>query len=475
MLFGMSQAEPDQVPYDTFLSRLHTDDWEATQSAIKKFAASKGSYDVIHRVVWQDGSVHWLRCKGRFLNNSREAIGVSIDVTWLKHAQQQQEEIEEKLRKLNDELESRVKERTKELEQSSARLAMQAELLDLASDAIFVRGLDGRITYWNRGAERLYGWSREEAVGRTTSELLHTEFPVPVSEILSSESWQGELRQVKRDGTPVVVASRWTTLRDAASRPVAWLEIGTDISAQKVAEETARKLSSRILALQDEERRKIARELHDSFGQNLTALKMNLEALLGSAASGITAGRERVSECISLVEQCLSETRTLSHLLHPPLLDEAGLASAAMWYVEGFAKRSGLRVTCDIPKNLPRLRSNAELGLFRVLQESLTNVHRHSNCSAAQVHLQIHGEHIVLTVRDNGTGMSAERLQQIRETGAGVGIGLAGMRERLRDLGGELQFQSDASGTVVMATLPIAGGGTTGIEQPAIPACTPAA
>jgi signal transduction histidine kinase len=246
-------------------------------------------------------------------------------------------------------------------------------------------------------------------------------------------------------------------LRDNENKPIAWLEINTDISARKRAEQAARSLSSRILALQDEERRRIARELHDSFGQYLTFLKINLDLLQGNTTfpEGQTANAGRLSECIEIVNRCLVETRTLSHLLHPPLLDEAGFTSAATWYVEGFAKRSGLTVKCDIPSSLPRLRSNAELGLFRVLQESLTNVHRHSNCSEASVTVHAGAGHMTLAVSDNGSGISAQRLRELRESGPGIGIGLAGMQERIRDLGGNLTFDSDSSGTVVTARMPI--------------------
>jgi signal transduction histidine kinase len=155
------------------------------------------------------------------------------------------------------------------------------------------------------------------------------------------------------------------------------------------------------------------------------------------------------------MDQCLSETRTLSHLLHPPLLDEAGFASAARWYVEGFAKRSGLAVSTDIPSDLPRLRSNMELCLFRILQESLTNVHRHSGCTHAAVKVEFDAEAVSLTITDNGHGIPPERLRQLRETSFGLGIGLAGMRERATELGGRLIFDSDASGTMVMASMPV--------------------
>ena len=208
-------------------------------------------------------------------------------------------------------LEELVRERTQELEQNTAQLAYQAKLLDLANDAIFVRRADGGITYWNEGAERLYGWTKKEALDRSTQELIQTEFPIDVSEILGLDRWEGELQQRRRDGSQVTVASRWTTLRDHNGKAVGWLEINTDITARKRAEESARSLSGRILTLQDDERRRIARGLHDSLGQYLTALKINLDRLSASDKGNAALA----SESAGIVDQCLTETRTISYLL----------------------------------------------------------------------------------------------------------------------------------------------------------------
>jgi len=248
-------------------------------------------------------------------------------------------------------LEELVRERTMELERKTAELAYQANLLDLANDAIFVRSADGRITYWNEGAERLYGWTKKEALSGSTQELIQTEFPIDISEILGLDRWEGELQQRRRDGSQVTVASRWTTLRDRSGKPVGWLEINTDITARKRAEEAARSLSGRILTLQDDERRRIARGLHDSLGQYLTALKLNLDRL---SASG-TGNAALASESAGIVDKCLTETRTISYLLHPPMLDEAGFSSAARWYVEGFSKRSGIKVNLNLPPTVGRM------------------------------------------------------------------------------------------------------------------------
>jgi len=348
-------------------------------------------------------------------------------------------------------LEELVRERTMELERKTAELAYQANLLDLANDAIFVRSADGRITYWNEGAERLYGWTKKEALSGSTQELIQTEFPIDISEILGLDRWEGELQQRRRDGSQVTVASRWTTLRDRSGKPVGWLEINTDITARKRAEEAARSLSGRILTLQDDERRRIARGLHDSLGQYLTALKLNLDRL---SASG-TGNAALASESAGIVDKCLTETRTISYLLHPPMLDEAGFSSAARWYVEGFSKRSGIKVNLNLPPTVGRMQRDVEVALFRVVQEGLTNVHRHSGGSAVDICLTLNAKELRFELKDDGRGIPRKRLRSLIERGAESGVGLAGMRERMRELGGSLEIRSDRAGTSIIISIPV--------------------
>lgn len=219
-----------------------------------------------------------------------------------------------------------------------------------------------------------------------------------------------------------------------------------------------RKLSMELMHSQDEEHRRIARELHDSFGQNLAGLKINLDQL-AAAGSALNLRQEEsmelVSDCLRTVQRCIVETRTLSHLLHPPLLDEAGFASAARWYVEEFARRSTIDARLELPEELPRLMPALELALFRCLQESLTNVHRYSGSSSVDIDVRADAGSIILTVRDYGRGISAEILRTFRDHGSGVGVGLSGMRERMSELGGNLELASDRTGTIVTAKLPL--------------------
>jgi signal transduction histidine kinase len=222
--------------------------------------------------------------------------------------------------------------------------------------------------------------------------------------------------------------------------------------AEKVALESraaARQLSTRLLHLQDEERRKFSRELHDSLGQYLAACKMGLDAFAGTRGPD-----ELLDGARSNLEQAMAETRTISYLLHPPLLDETGLGIAARWYIEGFAQRSGIQITCDIAEDFPRLSHPVELAIFRVLQECLTNIHRHSKSARAEVSIRFTATEVSLRVRDFGSGINPEVLQQFLNSGTNVGVGLAGMSERVRDQGGQLDIQSDSSGALISVTLP---------------------
>jgi two-component system, NarL family, sensor kinase len=232
---------------------------------------------------------------------------------------------------------------------------------------------------------------------------------------------------------------------------VGWLEINTDVTARKRAEESARSLSGRILTLQDDERRRIARGLHDSLGQYLTALKINLDCLSASD-SGKAA---LAAESAEIVNKCLTETRTISYLLHPPMLDEAGFGSAARWYVDGFSRRSGIKVNLNLPPKLGRMHRDVEVALFRAVQEALTNIHRHSGGSMVDIHLSVDTMELQLEIKDDGRGIPRKRLRTLIEGAAEAGVGLAGMRERVRELSGSLEIRSDRTGTSVVISIPV--------------------
>jgi signal transduction histidine kinase len=222
--------------------------------------------------------------------------------------------------------------------------------------------------------------------------------------------------------------------------------------AEKLAlesQESLRLLSTRLLHIQDEERRKFSREVHDSLGQYLNLVKMSLSTLANRYSAA------ELSESLEYLDRCIAETRTISYLLHPPLLDEMGFAFAAKWFLDGFAQRSGIQVASQIPDDMARLPHSVELALFRVLQECLTNIHRHSGSPRAEVSIERAPGEITLRIRDYGKGISPELLQRFRATGSHVGVGLAGMRERVREQGGHLEIESSEAGTIIAVKMAI--------------------
>lgn len=244
------------------------------------------------------------------------------------------------------------------------------------------------------------------------------------------------------------VAERTSALSQALA------EVEREVQERKEAEDQLRQLSTKLMSLQDEERRRIARDLHDTTGQTLAAMKMIL-ATLQRAGAAVPDVCRLAGELNVLIDEASKEIRTTSYLLHPPLLDESGIASAAQWFVEGFAKRSQIAVHCDIPDGMQRLSRNCELALFRVLQECLTNIHRYSAASTAGVRLQLDDGKLIFEVSDNGRGIAEDRLRQLHDTDGSAGVGIAGMRERIRELGGQLKIDSGKSGTIVSVVIPM--------------------
>jgi signal transduction histidine kinase len=231
--------------------------------------------------------------------------------------------------------------------------------------------------------------------------------------------------------------------------------------AENEREEVQRELqalAAQLLRVQDEERRRIGRELHDSTGQTLAALEINLGILSRRLSASGEKNAELIEECSKLASQCSGEIRTTSYLLHPPLLDEVGLPSAVRWYADGFAKRSGVKVRVAAPDDRRRFSAEVELSLFRVVQESLTNIHRHSGSETASISMEANAEEIRLEIADEGTGLDADELRRFREGHSNLGVGMAGMRERIRQLGGELAVESNGVGALVRVRIPTLNG-----------------
>jgi signal transduction histidine kinase len=223
----------------------------------------------------------------------------------------------------------------------------------------------------------------------------------------------------------------------------------------RASEKSLRELSGHLLRMQDEERRRLGRELHDSFGQYLAALKMSLDMLAMSLNSPDGAAKKHLADCVRLVDQSLTEVRTISYLLYPPMLEEMGLKTAIPWYLDGFTKRSGIQTSLDISNACGRMPRDVELAIFRILQESLTNVHRHSGGRQADIRIRCEGGMVRLEVKDNGKGIPADLLEPAHDSLGTLGVGLRGMDERVNQLGGNLELLSSAHGTTVVATIPV--------------------
>ena len=501
--------------------------------------------------------------------------------------------------------------------QEDAEQSRQAQLLDLSFNAVMLRDGEDRITYWNKGAEELYGWTRDEALGKVTHTLFQTTFPEPLPQILArlrrDKRWQGELTHTRKNGTSVTVLSRWalthdqetnaevimeaniditqadeadraknllaaivdssddaivsktlngiitswnkaaermfghtaeeaigqsitliippdrrdeetkiiqqlrrgeridhfetirmrkdgtlvdlsltiSPVKDGAGRVVGASKVARDITERKRTEralreseerlrtlagqlekqvlsrteelehrnaevlqqsEQLRELSNRLLQTQDDERRHVARDLHDSAGQIIAALAMNLASMTQHVRKNPMLGKV-LDDSQSLVQQLNKEIRTTSYLLHPPLLDENGLPEAIRWYLHGLMERSGLSVDLDIADDFGRLPGEMELAIFRVVQECITNIHRHSGSKIAMIRLSRSEDAVALEIKDEGKGIPPEKLDGIRAQRSGVGI--TGMRERVRHLHGAMQIHSNGQGTKISVSLPL--------------------
>jgi signal transduction histidine kinase len=228
----------------------------------------------------------------------------------------------------------------------------------------------------------------------------------------------------------------------------------TEIAKRIQTEDALRQLSARVLTLQDEERRRLGRELHDGAGQLLAALHLNL-GMLSQWTKGDPRLSDKVSDSAALADQVISEIRTLSYLLHPPMLDETGLPSAVEWYIRGFSDRSKIAVTLDLGPDIERFPRDVEMAIFRIIQECMVNIHRHSGSCKASIALRSNGTKVLLAIRDEGTGISSETLKKLEEGGSNLGVGIGGMRERVRQLGGSITIKQANPGTLIEVNLPV--------------------
>ncbi len=354
-------------------------------------------------------------------------------------------------------------------------------LVDSVQDyAIFLLSSEGHVVTWNRGAERIKGYRAEEIIGQHFSrfyprEAIESKWPDRELEIAGREGrYTDEGLRVRKDGTTFWANVVITALKDKDGNLRGFSKVTRDLTERRELEERSRelnkelrtrvsqliesqrqvelrtlelqKLSGELLHVQDEERRRISRTLHDELGQELAALKIELDM----------QDQEKLTPALEMVDRALSKVRNLSYLLHPPLLDESGLLPALHWYFDGLRKRSELRIAFDSrPVIFPRLPRDLETAIFRVIQEAMTNVYRHSGSEDVRVDLSVDANRVLVRVRDFGKGVGP--------TASAAGVGISGMKERVKQLNGEIKIVRAEPGTVVEASLPLYELGATGI------------
>jgi PAS domain S-box-containing protein len=388
------------------------------------------------------------------------------------------------LETLNRDLENRVLERTDELaNKAELLLRLNVELIEknqeldaivrTAPDIIFSRQPDGSRDYISDrfydytgaapGSASGFGWLDYVHEGDKDQAVKHWLLCVE-----SGAMYEAEYRLRAGNGAYRWFRARALPIRDESGKILKWYGSCSDIHDSKVLEQSIRdnaaelekivdsrtdelrRLSVRLMSLQDEERRRIARDLHDGLGQELAVAKMVLDKML--LQKTVQPTDDSWAQASSIVERAIQQVRTMSHLLHPPLLDEVGLLSALAWYTDGLSKRSGIETTLSVqPRDFPRLTSEAETAVFRIVQEALTNVFRHSEAHSVSVALAQTDGMIKVTVRDDGKGVT-NKIAELRSDSVGVGIG--GMKQRAKELGGELRLTNIHPGTLVELQIP---------------------
>jgi PAS domain S-box-containing protein len=318
---------------------------------------------------------------------------------------------------------------------------------------------DGTLDYCNERWRSYMGLGPEELQGDGWQSTLHPGDRHWVlnawhESVVDGTPYEQEERHRGADGTYRWFLSRGLPLRDAEGHIVRWYGTNTDIEDRKQAEGELRRLSGQLLRSQDEERRRIARDLHDSTGQDLVALATMLGQLRGSIPSVERKSRRLLSECKALADKCIRDVRTLSYVLHPPVLDEAGLGDAIRDYVKGFTKRSGIQVELELSPRVGRMARDVELALFRVVQESLTNIQRHSGSERAKIRIHRNSD-LTLEISDLGRGVFASVQRGKEEPRFEDGVGIPSMQERVKLIGGRLEIASSGHGTTVRVTIPL--------------------
>ncbi len=469
---------PDaEVTIETFYERMHPEDRERTRQAIAESNANDSRYDIEYRTVAPDGRQKWIRAMGRTFydaaGNPKSFDGLTLDITDRKHAEERERQI------------------TAEAVAATAKFRAVFEQTPVFAG---IMALDGTVMDANKLCLDACGFRAEEVLGRyfwdtgwwRLSKETQAKIRVATAQAAQGTPYEEVLTYHWADGTERVVNFALHPIRDPQGKILFLHPTGVDITDLKRAEENyrtlaetldvevrartseleqrnvevlkqselLRSLSRRLMQAQDEERRRIARELHDSAGQILAALGMNLAQIVQKTRASVPQLAKNAEDSQQLVQQLSQEIRTMSYLLHPPLLDEVGLSEALRWYIQGLMERSPLEIKLNVADDFGRLPREMELVMFRLVQECLTNIHRHSGSKRALISIWREARSVSLDVQDEGKGMSSEELSEIHSGGAGVGI--RGMRERVRQFDGSMSIESDRRGTRISFRIPLA-------------------
>jgi PAS domain S-box-containing protein len=434
-MLGYSGLELKQMPNSQY---THPDDAQVSYDMFRELAEGKRDrYHLEKRYLRKDGQIVWARLTESLVRNKngepQYAIAMMEDITDRKRA-------EEALR------------------ESEARFRA---IFENAAVGIGLVDMQGHPVESNPALQKMLGYNPHEL-----AQMAFTEFTHPAdaqadwdlfAELVEGkrDKYQLDKRFYRKDGEVVWGQLTASVVRNKNGDPDYAIGMVEDITERKRAGEALRELSGRLLRLQDEERRRIARELHDTTAQSLAALAMNLSVVKDSAPDLSPRANACLAESLELAEECSREIRTLSYLLHPPLLDEAGLASAMRWFVDGYTQRTGIHVELEVPPESTRLPGDIELALYRVVQEGLTNIRLHSGSTKAHIRLKCRRDQAVLTVADEGRGIPSGLLERGGRRGAKLGVGIPGMRERIRQLGGQFEIVTGSKGTTLTASVPL--------------------
>jgi PAS domain S-box-containing protein len=433
-IFGI-ERDKAKLTREVFLQRIHPEDRPRYESEINAAVAEGRNWELDYRIVLPDASVKYVHAIGKPIFDKSghilEFVGTTLDITERKRAEQELRQAEEHIR----------------------------AILGYSPNWIFLKDTEGRYLLVNREIERVFGINQEQIKGKTDSEIFPPEQAAKyrandLKVLRAGLTMEFEEIVDLADGPHTSIVHKFP-LFDSRGNIYATGGVATDITERVRAEEKLKRLSAKLLRLQDEERRRIARDLHDSTGQDLVALAMMLGQLRDSVPSGERGSRRLLSECKALADKCLREVRTLSYELHSPVLEDAGLEDAIRDYVKGFTKRSGIHVELELSPRVGRMPRNVELTLYRVMQEALTNIQRHSGSQQAKIRIN-RDSNLTLEISDIGRGVSANNAETGKEApGFEVGVGIPSMLERVNLIGGQFEIDSTSHGTTVRVTIPL--------------------